>query len=133
MPINRNQLANLLMLKLRFYCEEKRVPQEAKVEAPSMPNQQNPPHLGRNPGWTSRCPLLCFRASRKKPRIPQDNEVTLPIMRNDKLVYQKCQDPLATLPGICNARTMSNGRGPAAEGVAHTMARKCKRKQKKAE
>ena len=26
------------MLKLRFYCEGKRVPQEAKVEAPSMPN-----------------------------------------------------------------------------------------------
>ena len=29
------------------------------------------------------------------------------------------QDPLATMPRICNLEAMSNDRGPAAEGVAH--------------
>ena len=42
-----------------------------------------------------------------------------PIMPNDKFASQKYQDPLATMPRICNPEAMSNDRGPAAEGVAH--------------
>ena len=40
-------------------------------------------------------------------------------MQNDKFASQKYQDPLATMPRICNPEAMSNDRGPAAEGVAH--------------
>ena len=42
-------------------------------------------------------------------------------MPNDTFASQKYQDPLATLPRVCNPRAVSNGRGPAAEGVAHTI------------
>ena len=57
--------------------------------------------------------------SQNRPRVPQDAEVKPPIMPNDKFASQKYQDPLATLPRICNPETMSNDRGLAAEGVAH--------------
>ena len=42
-----------------------------------------------------------------------------PIILNDRFASQKYQDPLATMPSICNPEAMSNDRGPAAEGVAH--------------
>ena len=43
-------------------------------------------------------------------------------MSNNSFGYKECQDPLATIPRICNPSAMSNGRGPAAEGVAHMIA-----------
>ena len=69
--------------------------------------------------WTSKCPLLCSPVSQNRPRVPQDAKVKPPIMPNDKFASQKYQDPLATMPRICNPEAMSNDRGPAAEGVAH--------------
>ena len=69
--------------------------------------------------WTRKIPLLCSPVSQNRPRVPQDTKVKPPIMPNDKFASQKYQDPLATLPRICDPETMSNDRGPAAEGVAH--------------
>ena len=69
--------------------------------------------------WTLKCPLLCSPVSQNRPRVPQDAKVKPPIMPNDKFASQKYQDPLATMPRICNPEAMSNDRGPAAEGVAH--------------
>ena len=40
-------------------------------------------------------------------------------MPNDRFGSHKTQDPLTTMPRICDARAMSNGRGPAAKGVAN--------------
>ena len=68
--------------------------------------------------WTPKYPLLCSPVSKHRPSVPQDAKVKPPSMQSDKLAYQKCQDPLATIPRICNPRAMSNGRRPAAEGAA---------------
>ena len=54
-----------------------------------------------------------------QPASPQDTKVEPPSMPSDRSGYQRCQDPLATMPRICNPTAMSNDRGPAAEGVAH--------------
>ena len=59
-----------------------------------------------------------------RPRVPQDAEVKPPSTPNDRSGYQKCQDPLAAMPRICNPEAMSNDRGPAAEGVAHKIRHK---------
>ena len=69
--------------------------------------------------WTSKCLLLCSPVSQNRHRVPHDAKVKPPIMPNDRFASQKYQDPLATLPRICNPETKSNDRGPAAEGVAH--------------
>ena len=69
--------------------------------------------------WTSKIPLLCSPMSQNRPRVPQDAKVKPRIMLNERFASQKYQDPLATLPRICNPETMRNDRGPAAEGVAH--------------
>ena len=69
--------------------------------------------------WTLKCPLLCSPVAQNLPRVPQDAKVKPPIMPNDRFASQKYQDPLATMPRICNPEAMSNDRGPAAEGVAH--------------
>ena len=69
--------------------------------------------------WTSKRPLLCSPMSQNRSRVPQDAKVKLPIMQNEMCAYQECQGPLATMPKICNPKAMSNGRGPAAEAVAH--------------
>ena len=53
------------------------------------------------------------------PRVPQDAKVKQPSMPNNRLTFQKCQDPLATMPRICNPRALSNGRGPGAVSAAH--------------
>ena len=56
---------------------------------------------------------------RSWPRVPQHATVKQPIMPNDRLAYQRCQDALATMPRISIPEAMGNDRGPAAEGVAH--------------
>ena len=50
---------------------------------------------------------------------PQGVKVKPPSVSNDKFAYQEYQDPLATMPEICNPKTMSNGRGLTAAGVTH--------------
>ena len=57
--------------------------------------------------------------SQDRPRVPQATKVKPPSMQNNRFGYQKCQNPLATMPRICKPRAMSNGRGPAAADVAH--------------
>ena len=92
-------------------CQDRpKVPQDAKVKPPSMPNDRS---------GEQRCPLLCSPVSQDRPRVTQDAKVKPPSMSNDRSGYQRCQDPLATMPRICNPKAMSNDRGPAAEGVAH--------------
>ena len=107
-----------------------RVPQDAKVEAPSMPNDihgyQNPPKINNNQGLEVKvlfCCLLCSPMSQNWPRVPQHAKVKQPIMPNDRFAYQECQGPLATMPRNCNPEAMDNDRGPAAEGVAHKISR----------
>ena len=103
-----------------------RVPQDAKGEAPSMPNDtygyQNPPKINKNQGLDLKvlfCCLLCSPMSQNWPRVPQHAKVKQPIMPNNRFAYQRCQDALATMPRISIPEEMGNGRGPAAEGVAH--------------
>ena len=55
---------------------------------------------------------------RNRPRVRQDAKLKPPSMPNDRFEDQKSQDPLAIMPRICNPRAMSDGRRPAAEGVA---------------
>ena len=71
------------------------------------------------PARTSKNPLLCFLVSQDRPRVPQDAQMKPPSMPNDRFGYRKCLDPLATMSRNCNPRARSNGRGPAAKGVAH--------------
>ena len=72
-----------------------RVPQDAKVEAPSSQITTMGKKIHQKSieiqAWTSKCPLLCSLVSQKRPRVPQDTKVKLPIMRNNKLVYQKAK------------------------------------------
>ena len=63
--------------------------------------------------------MLCSPVSQNRPRLPLDAKVKPPIMPNDRFASHKYQDPLATMPRICNPEAMSDDRGPAAEGVAH--------------
>ena len=90
-----------------------------------MPNDthghQNPPKICKNPSLDLKVSFVMLPNVPNRLRIPQDAKVKPPIMPNDKFASQKYQDPLATLPRICNPETMSNDRGPAAEGVAHKM------------
>ena len=74
-----------------------------------------------NQAWTSKRPLLCSPVSQDCPKVPQDARVKPPSMPNDRFGYHKCQDPLASMLRICNARATSDGWGPAAEGVAHKL------------
>ena len=62
---------------------------------------------------------MCSPMLQDRLRVPQDSKVKSPRISNNELGTQKCQDPLATLPRICNPKAMSNGRGPATEGLAH--------------
>ena len=69
--------------------------------------------------WTSKCPLLYSPVSQDHPWVPRGAKAKPPRMPNDRSGYQRCQDPLATTPRICNPSAMSNDRGPTPEGVAH--------------
>ena len=99
-----------------------RFPQDAKVETPSMSNNthghQNPRKICKNQGLdlNSKIPLLCSPVSQNRPRFRQDAEVRPPILPNEKFASQKYQDPLGTMPRICNPEAMSNDRGASSRG-----------------
>ena len=65
-----------------------RVAQDAKVEAPSMPNDthghQNLQKIGKDPGLELKSPLLCSQVSRNRPKVPKHAKVKPPIMLNDR-------------------------------------------------
>ena len=119
-----------------------KVPRDAKVEAPSMPNDthghQNLQKIGKDSSLDLKVSFVVFPCIPKSAQGPQDAKVKPPIMPNDKFASQRYQDPLPTMPRICNPEAMSNDRGPAAEGVAHKIFKimksifyKTKMKQKK--
>ena len=76
-----------------------RVPQDGKVEAQSMPNDthahHNPPKIYKH---------VMLPRVLKSAQGPQDARVEPPIMPNDRFASQKYQDPLATMPRICNLK-----------------------------
>ena len=88
-----------------------------------MPNnthgRQNPPKICKSPSLDLKVSFVMLPNVPNRPRIPQDAKVKPPIMPNDRFAFQKYEDPLASMSGICNPAAMRNDRGPAAEGVAH--------------
>ena len=82
--------------------------------------------IRKNPSLDLTDPFIMLPSVSKSTQGPQDAKVKQPSMPNHRFAYQRCQDPLATMPSICNPEAMGNDRGPAAEGVAHKISiQKC--------
>ena len=74
---------------------------------------------GKNKTWTSKCPLLCYLMSQNQPRVPQVAKSEATNHAKWQVCVTKKPNPFTTMPRICDPKAMSNGWGPAAEGVAN--------------
>ena len=71
--------------------------------------------------WNRKGPSLCSQEPHDRPRVRQDAKVEAPRAPNNKFGHQKEQYMLPKMPRITSLKAMSNGQGPAAEGVAHNI------------